>query len=166
MYQFLPLLLSSTPRKICWRSRSSAWLCLFRVKAVVRNPRTTEKVLGKCKDHVNTSSAFHTNRIPFAVRLFYSRIKFYWHQYKCRNQVIKDLLPWVEFKLFFGRVLVTPKFSWILPRVEKVYNWVSHLKHLQSIEFDADRAPEESKLIRFFRERLKPWLRWNKVRGS
>ena len=44
---------------------------------------------------------------------------------------------------------------------EKVQDWASHLEHLQSIlqEFDADRAPKKSDLIRFFREGLKPWIK-------
>lgn len=44
---------------------------------------------------------------------------------------------------------------------EEVQNWASHLEHLQSIhiEFDADGAPEESDLIRFFREGLKPLVK-------
>ena len=147
MYQFLPPLLPSTPREICRRSQSSTWIRPFRVKAIVRNPRATKKVLGKCKDHVDTSSAFHTNHISFAVLFLYSRINFCWHQYKHRNQAVKDLLSWIEFKLSFGRILVTPEFSWILPGAEKVYNWVSHLEHLQSIEFGADKALEESNFI-------------------
>ena len=41
---------------------------------------------------------------------------------------------------------------------EEVRDWASHLEHLQSIllEFDTDGALEESDLIRFFREGLKP----------
>ena len=147
MYQFLPPLLPSISREICQRSQSSTWIRPFRVKAVVRNPRATEKVLGKCKNHVDTSNAFHTNRISFGVLFLYNKINFCWHQYKYRNQAVKDLLPWVESILSFGRILVTLEFSWILPGAEEVYNWASHLKHLQSIKFGADRAPEESKLI-------------------
>ena len=147
MYQFLTPLLSSTPREICRRSQSSTWIRFFRVKAVVRNSRATEKILEKCQDHVNTSGAFDTNRIPFAVLFLCNRLNFCWHQYKYWNQAVKDLLPWVEFKLSFGRVLVTSKLLWILLGVEKVYNYASHLEYLQSISFDANRAPEESNLI-------------------
>ena len=41
---------------------------------------------------------------------------------------------------------------------EEVQDWAAHLEHLQSIliEFDADGAPEESAVVRFFREGLKP----------
>ena len=44
---------------------------------------------------------------------------------------------------------------------EEVQDWASHLEHLQSIllEFDAEGAPEESDLIRFFREGLKPSIK-------
>ena len=42
---------------------------------------------------------------------------------------------------------MTPKLSWILPGVEEVYNWASYLEHLQSIEFDAARAPEKPDLL-------------------
>ena len=44
---------------------------------------------------------------------------------------------------------------------EEVQDWAFHLEHLQSIlqEFDADGAPEESDLIQFFRERLKPLVK-------
>lgn len=43
-------------------------------------------------------------------------------------------------------------------RQEEVQDWASHLEHLQAIliEFDADGALEESHLIRFFREGIKP----------
>lgn len=49
---------------------------------------------------------------------------------------------------------------------EEVQNWASHLEHLQSIliEIDADGAPEESDLIRFFREGLKPLV--NSAEGN
>lgn len=42
--------------------------------------------------------------------------------------------------------------------MEEVQDWASHLEHLQAIliEIDADGAPEESDLIRFFQEGLKP----------
>ena len=127
MYQFLPPLLPSISREICQRLHSSAWIRPFRVKAVVRNLYATKKVLEKCKDHVNTSGIFDTNRIPFAVLFLCSRINFCWHQYKCQNQVVKDLLPQFEFKLSFERVLMTPELSWILPGAEEVYKVKSHL---------------------------------------
>ena len=44
---------------------------------------------------------------------------------------------------------------------KEVQDWASHLEHLQSIlqEFDKERAPEESDLIRFFREGLRPSIK-------
>ena len=44
---------------------------------------------------------------------------------------------------------------------EEVQDWASHLEYLQSIliDSDADGAPEESDLIRFFLERLKPLVK-------
>ena len=65
----------------------------------------------------------------------------------------------------------TPGLLWTQPGVgssgtpsikqEEVQDWASHLEHLQSIllEFDAEGAPEESDLIRFFREGLKPSIK-------
>lgn len=46
-------------------------------------------------------------------------------------------------------------------QLEEVQDWASHLEHLQSIllEFDADGAPEESDLIRFFQEGFKPSIK-------
>ena len=35
---------------------------------------------------------------------------------------------------------------------KEVLHWVSHLKHPQSIEFDADRAPEKLDLNQFFQK--------------
>ena len=35
---------------------------------------------------------------------------------------------------------------------EEVLHWASHLEHPQSIEFDADRAPEKPDLNRFFQK--------------
>ena len=36
---------------------------------------------------------------------------------------------------------------------KEVLYWVSHLEHSQSIEFDADRAPEKLDLNRFFQKK-------------
>ena len=45
-------------------------------------------------------------------------------------------------RLSFKRVLLTQGLLRRLPAAKEVYNWASYLKHLQSIEFDVDRAPE------------------------
>ena len=48
--------------------------------------------------------------------------------------------------------------------------WKFTIGHLTSsnsiIKFDADGAPEESDLIRFFWEGLKLWLKWNYASGN
>lgn len=45
--------------------------------------------------------------------------------------------------------------------MDEVQDWALHLKHLQAIliEFDTDGAPEESDLIQFFCEVLKPLIK-------
>lgn len=45
--------------------------------------------------------------------------------------------------------------------MEEVQDWALHLEHLQAIliEFDTDGAPEESDLIQFFCEVLKPLIK-------
>lgn len=51
---------------------------------------------------------------------------------------------------------------------EEVQDWALHLEYLQSIllEFDADAASNESYLIRFFRDGLKPSIKvWMDQRG-
>ena len=42
-------------------------------------------------------------------------------------------------------------------QLEEVYDWASHLKHLQSIliEFDPVAAPTKSTIVRYFEEGLK-----------
>ena len=44
-------------------------------------------------------------------------ISFCWHQHKHWNQIVKDLLPWVESKVSLQRVLVTQGFVYISRRV-------------------------------------------------
>ena len=71
-------------------------------------------------------------------------------------------LPWVQFKGFLwkshgdSRVFVYITWSRIRQdsqyRQEKVLHWASHLEHPQSIEFDADRAPEKPELNWFFQK--------------
>lgn len=76
-------------------------------------------------------------------------------------------LPWTEFKAFIWKNLGDSRAFWITSgaglkrlsnQVEEVQDWVSHLEHLHItlIELNADGAPEETDLIRFFREGLKP----------
>ena len=46
-------------------------------------------------------------------------------------------------------------------QLEELYNWALHLKHLQSIliEFDPAAAPTESKIVRYFEEGIKPYIK-------
>ena len=71
-------------------------------------------------------------------------------------------------RLSFKRVLFTQRLSGILSRIEKVYNWASYLKHLWSIEFDANRALESPNLFDFFKKNVSFWsrFRWNKAREN
>ena len=122
----------------------------------------------QCEDHFATAGATGSNRTPFAASFLRDRISFRWHQHKRRNQTAEAPLPWVEFKAFLrkslgdSRAFVDTTWSRIERdsqyQQEEVQDWASHLEHLQSIliEFDADGAPEDSALIRYFREGLKP----------
>ena len=46
-------------------------------------------------------------------------------------------------------------------QLEEVYNWASHLEHLQSIliEFDPVAAPTKSTIVKYFEEGLKPFMK-------
>ena len=89
-------------------------------------------------------------------------------QYKRRHQG-KKLIPisWTEFKAFLEKSLEESK-SFVdsiwkkLKRdfqyqLEEVYDWASHLEHLQSIlmEFDPVPAPTKLTMVRYFEEGLK-----------
>ena len=120
----------------------------------------------QCKDHFDTAGATGSNRTPFAAFFLCGRISFRWHQHKRRGQV--GPLPWIDFKAFLrknlgdSRAFVDTTWSRVKRdsqfQQEEVQDWASHLEHLQSIlqEFDEEGAPEESDLIWFFREGLKP----------
>ena len=51
----------------------------------------------------------------------------------------------------WSRVKQNSQYQW-----GEVHTWASHLKHLKSIEFDADKTLEKPDLIRFFREGCQP----------
>ena len=85
----------------------------------------------------------------------------------------EELIPisWTEFKAFLRKNLGESK-SFVdsiwkkLKRdsqyqLEEVYDWASHLEHLQSIlmEFDPAAAPTESTMVRYFEEGLKPSIK-------
>lgn len=120
----------------------------------------------KCEDHFDTAGVTGFYRTPYAASFLRGRISFRWHQHKRRILVDRPCLGPIS-RLFCGRISETHAFvDTIWSRVkrdsqyqqEEVQDWASHLEHLQAIllEFDADGAPEESELIRFFREGLKP----------
>ena len=125
----------------------------------------------QCEDHFATAGATGSNRTPFAASFLRGRISFRWHQHKRRNQAAEAPLPWIEFKAFLrksigdSRSFVDTIWNKIRRdsqyQQEEVQDWASHLEHLQSIliEFDADGAPEESTLIRYFRDGLKPSIK-------
>ena len=121
----------------------------------------------QCEDHFDTAGATGPNKTSFAASLLRGRISLRWHLHKQRVEGAAPL-SWVEFKAFLrknlgdSRAFVDSIWNKVIRdsqyQQEEVQDWASHLKHLQAIliEFDADGAPEESVLIRFFREGLKP----------
>ena len=121
----------------------------------------------QCEDHFDTAGATGSNRTPFAASFLRGRISVRWHQHKRRVEGAVPL-SWVEFKAFLRKNLgdsqafVDTIWSNVMResqyQQEEVQDWASYLEHLRSIslEFNADRAPRESDLIRFFREGLKP----------
>ena len=126
----------------------------------------------QCEDHFDTAGATGSNRTPFAASFLRGRISFRWHQHKRRSQGEEvGPLSWTEFKAFLrknlgdSRAFVDATWSRIKRdsqyQQEEAQDWASHLEHLQSIllEFDDEGAPEESDLIRFFREGLKPSIK-------
>lgn len=120
----------------------------------------------QCEDHFDTTGSTGPDQTSFAASLLRGRISLRWHL----QQRVEGAAPlsWVEFKAFLkknlgdSRAFVDAIWNKVKQdsqyQQEEVQDWASHLKHLQAIliEFDADGAPEESALIRFFREGLKP----------
>ena len=128
----------------------------------------------KCKDHFDTARATGTNRTSFGASFLRGSISLRWTQYKRRHRLDKgeDVpVPWEEFKSFLRQNLgdsrafvagIWSKFKRDSQyQYEEVQDWASHLEHLQSIllEFDANGAPEETDLIRYFQEALKPSIK-------
>ena len=126
----------------------------------------------QCKDHFETAGATGNNRTPFAASFLRGNISVRWTQYKRRHRG-EELTPitWTEFKAFLRKNLGESK-SFVdsiwkkLKRdsqyqLEEVYDWASHLEHLQSIlmEFDPAAAPTESTMVRYFEEGLKPSIK-------
>ena len=95
-----------------------------------------------------------------------------WAQFKYCNRG-EELTPitWTEFKAFLRKNLGESK-SFVDSiwrkfkrdsqyQLEKVYDWASHLEHLQSIllEYDPVAAPTEVTMVRYFEEGLKPSIK-------
>ena len=126
----------------------------------------------QCEDHFETAGATGFNQTPFVAFFLRGNISVCWAQFKRRNRG-EELTPitWTEFKVFLRKNLGEFK-SFVdsiwrkLKRdsqyqLEEVYDWASHLEHLQSIlmEFDPAAAPEESTMVRYFEEGLKPSIK-------
>ena len=96
----------------------------------------------------------------------------HWKQFKHCNRG-EELTPitWTEFKAFLRKNLGEYKSSvdsiWrklkrdSQSQLEEIYNWASHLKHLQSIllEYDPIAIPTEVTMVRYFEEGLKPSIK-------
>ena len=95
-----------------------------------------------------------------------------WAQFKRYNRD-KKLIPitWTEFKAFLQKNIRESK-SFVdriwkkLKRdsqyqLEEVYDWASHLEHLQSIllKFDLVVAPTEVTMVKYFKKGLKPSIK-------
>ena len=125
----------------------------------------------QCEDHFESSRATGTNRTPFAASFLRGNISVRWTQFKRRRGGEVALITWTEFKAFLQENLRESK-SFVnsiwkkLKRdsqyqLEEVYDWASHLKHLQSIliKFDPLAVPTESTMVRYFEEGLKPSIK-------
>lgn len=124
------------------------------------------------ENHFETAGATGSNRTSFAASFLRGTITYRWSQYKRRHQSEGAApITWIEFKAFLRKNLGDSR-SFVddiwgkikhnsQHQLEEVQDWASHLEHLQSIllEFDADGAPKESAMIRFFREGLKPSIK-------
>ena len=124
------------------------------------------------EDHFETAGAKGHKRVPFAASFLKDRILFRWQQHK--NRIERDMaapLTWDKFKAFvtksLGESTAFVDNIWSKIRresqyqLEEVQNWAAHLEHLQSIlmEFDADCAPSEGLLGRYFYESLRPSIK-------
>ena len=129
---------------------SSAWIHSSRLKPVIPNPQATKKAFEKCKDHVDTNSAFDTNCILF-VALFLH---------------VEDPLPWVEFKISLQRVWMAQGLVCIPPGValDKIPSGKKFtIGRLTTSILNPSGlmliAPEKPDLIRFLGGELKPLVK-------
>ena len=124
----------------------------------------------QCEDYFETSGATRINRTSFAALFFCSIISLRWAQHKRRHPSTIPI-TWSKFKIFLQKNLgnfqafinnIWSKFRRDSQyQLEEARDWASHLQHLQSIlaEFDTVGAPDESTMIRYFREGLKPSIK-------
>ena len=126
----------------------------------------------QCKDYFETIEATRINRTLFVASFLYGSISMHWTQYKhCHRGEKLTSITWAEFKVFLRKNLGESKsfVDSIWKKLEKdfqyqleeIYNWASHLEHLQFIlmEFDPATAPTESTMVRYFEESLKPSIK-------
>ncbi len=126
----------------------------------------------QCEDHFAICGATGPNRIPFAAFFFRDQINFRWQQHKRKLESESSVpISWDEFKAFLRKALGDSRAFvdsyWTKIRrnsqyqQEEVLDWVIHLEHLQAVlkEFDPSNAPNETTLIHYFREGLRPSIR-------
>ena len=120
------------------------------------------------KNHFETTGVIRANQTLFAAFFPYKNISMQWAQFKhCHQGEKLTPITQTEFKIFLQKNLGESKLFvnsiWKKLKkdsqyqLEEVYNWTSHLKHLQSIliEFDLVAAPTEVTMVRYFEEGLK-----------
>ncbi len=123
----------------------------------------------QCEDHFTICGATGPNRIPFVASFLQDQINFRWQQHKRKLEAESSVpISWDEFKVFLRKALGD---SWAFVdsywtkirrdsqyQQEEVLDWAAHLEHLQAVlkEFDPSGAPNETILIRYFREGLRP----------
>ena len=126
----------------------------------------------QCKDHFETAGITKANQTSLTAFFLCGNINIYWTKYKHRYQSKEfTSISQTEFKAFLQKNLRKSK-SFVnsiwkkLKRnsqyqLNKVYNWASQFKHLQSIllEFDSVAVLMEVTLIRYFEEGLKPFIK-------
>ncbi len=126
----------------------------------------------QCEDHFAICGATGPNQIPFAASFLPDRINFRWQQHKRKLEAESSVpISWDEFKAFLQKALGDSRAFvdsyWTKIRKdsqyqqEEVLNWAAHLEHLQAVlkEFDPSGAPNETTLIRYFREGFRPSIR-------
>ena len=124
----------------------------------------------QCEDHFKTSGTTGMNCTLFAASFLRGTISLRWAQHKCRHQSATPIM-WSKFKTFLRKDLgnsqafidnIWSKFRRDSQyQLEETRDWASHFQHLQFIlaEFDTVGAPNESTIICYFWEGLKPSIK-------